>query len=116
MKKIALSLTIILALLGTGFAQNNTKADHKEVKYVKIEVDGLACPFCAYGIEKNLKKVKNAKDVQVFLKGGYATFQVPSDEVPSKEALEKIVEDAGFQARKIIFSDKVFAASDNGKN
>mgnify|MGYP000303644257 CR=1 FL=1 len=34
-------------------------------KHYVLGVDGLACPFCAYGIEKRLNKVDGVTDVQV---------------------------------------------------
>jgi copper chaperone CopZ len=77
--------------------------------YVKIFVDGLSCPFCAYGLEKNLKKVDGASDVFISVANGYTTFKVPRENPPSQSVLSGIVEDAGFTAREITFSETPFA-------
>ncbi len=70
-----------------------------------MEVDGLSCPFCTYGLEKKLKKIDGAKEVFIDLQAGEATFIVTKDKQPSKEKLEKIVKDAGFVPGKISFSE-----------
>jgi mercuric ion binding protein len=86
-------------------AQNNTNA---EKTYIKIEVDGLSCPFCAYGLEKKLKKVAGSENVLIELTEGEATMNVPKDQQPTKEELQKIVKDAGFTPKEIIFSKTPF--------
>ena len=100
-------LIALISLLFTGytaFAQEG-----KEITtYIKIEVDGLSCPFCAYGLEKNLKKVEGVKDVFISVEGGFATFNVPKDHQLTEDELKKIVKDAGFTAREVSFSDKPF--------
>ncbi len=43
----------------------------QEVKPVyKVYVDGLSCPFCAYGIEKKFSKVKGVEKIDIDLKTG----------------------------------------------
>ncbi len=45
-------LTMMLIFSFSGLKLNaQEKGDKKE--YLKLEVNGLACPFCAYGLEKN---------------------------------------------------------------
>ncbi|MDA0350220.1 MAG: heavy-metal-associated domain-containing protein, partial [Verrucomicrobia bacterium] len=43
-----------------------------EVSHVSIAVDGLGCPFCVYGIEKQLKHIDGVKKVDIELKTGLA--------------------------------------------
>ena len=116
MKNMKIVTSLMLTLLMSTFvlqAQNAGKQQQSEVrKYLKIEVKGLVCPFCAYGLEKKLKKVEGAKDVYVSLENGYATFSVPADKIPSKENLKKLVANAGFEAGNITFSDKSFSPED----
>jgi len=102
----------LMLLLGMSFLVVNVTALAQNQSYVKIEVDGLSCPFCAYGLEKNLKKVDGAKDVYISVKEGYTTFVVPGDSQPSEDTLTKIVEDAGFTARKISYSETPFVKDD----
>jgi len=85
----------------------NTSSKAQErinITYIKIEVDGLSCPFCAYGLEKELKKIAGSDSVMILLKEGEAIMKVPNSQIPTKESLEKIVIDAGFTPRGITFS------------
>ena len=93
----------------------NTNAQSKndaEKTYIKIDVDGLSCPFCAYGLEKKLKKIKTVNDVEIYLEEGIAIFSVSKDQKPTKETLEKVVTDAGFTPNGIVFSEIPFAFKD----
>lgn len=108
-------LTLILAMM---FSISNSSAQQavadtvpKNLKYVKVEVQGMACPFCAYGLEKQLKKIKGAKELYIDIQDGYATFYVPGKSDVTKKKLDKIVSDAGFEPGKITFSDKSFIKS-----
>jgi len=66
-----------------------------------IEVDGLSCPFCAYGLEKNLKKVKAIESVNIDMKTGKATVIIKSDRQVDDQVLRQAVKKAGFTARDI---------------
>lgn len=105
-----LTITVLLLLLtitcGAAYGQTNKQADGR--RYVNVEVDGLACPFCAYGLEKKLKNIKGQENLYIDIQHGYATFNVPADSKITKEKINKIVEEAGFTARKVTFSNKAF--------
>jgi len=102
-------LSFLIMLISLISVSNSVSAQEAtNVTYVKIQVDGLSCPFCAYGLEKNLKKIKGAKDVFISVEDGYTTFNVPKESQPTEDELKKIVKDAGFTAREITFSDKPF--------
>ena len=38
-----------------------------------LRVDGIACPFCAYGIEKQVKRIEGVKSTSVDIKDGLVT-------------------------------------------
>lgn len=57
---------ILISLLGLFLMQGAFAA---ETKY-EMRVDGLACPFCAYGIEKKLKAMKGSSKIDVDLDKG----------------------------------------------
>jgi len=84
-----------LALLGTVFAEGFSG------QKASIQVDGLSCPFCAYGLEKNLKKVNGIESVDIDMKTGKATVIIKSDMSVDNEALRQAVKKAGFTARDI---------------
>jgi len=86
-------------------AQNKTKTDHV---YIKMEVNGMACPYCAYGMEKELKKVAGVADVKIQLKEGLAYISTPKKQKPLKESLALIITNAGFTPGKIEYRNKPF--------
>ncbi len=65
----------------------------------KLRVDGLACPFCAYGIEKQLSSVDGVQSVDIDIKAGVVIVTM-ADGVPLDETeARKAVKDAGFDLR-----------------
>jgi len=84
-----------LTSLGTVFAEDVTN------QKASIQVDGLSCPFCAYGLEKNLKKVNGIESVDIDMKTGKATVIIKSDRQVDDQALRQAVKKAGFTARGI---------------
>jgi len=72
---------------------------------VEVRVDGLSCPFCAYGLEKKLKKIDGIKDLKIDIKKGLVTFSLIEGKSVDEKTIEKIVKDAGFTAKEIKFSN-----------
>ena len=66
-----------------------------QTKYV-IGVDGLSCPFCAYGLEKKLKKVKDVVSVTIDLNEGKVVVVAKAGTTIKQEVLRKAVKEAGF--------------------
>jgi mercuric ion binding protein len=62
----------------------------------KIVVDGLACPFCAYGIEKQINAIKGVQSIQTDIASETVTVTMAPGAVLTKEAASKAVKDAGF--------------------
>lgn len=112
LKYITVFLTILL--ISQINAQSNNESQEKN--FVKIQVDGLACPFCAYGLEKKLRSnIKDLDNLDINIEKGFVTFDFSKQNKPSKEKLKVIVSDAGFQAKKISFSDKPFLNKEEDK-
>jgi len=64
-----------------------------------LQVDGLACPFCAYGIEKKLSSIKGVATIDVDIKKGQVIVTMTEGvDLPEQLAREK-VKDAGFTLR-----------------
>ena len=89
-----LLLILIMSIL-TGFT-----LDAQRDK-VTTQVDGLGCPYCAYGLEKKFKKVKGIKNVKIEIEEGIFTFTVPSDSKLQVEEVDNRVELAGYTAKSI---------------
>ena len=93
MKKIYKVALICFALVL--FSGVNISAKDKTQK-IRIKVEGLYCPFCSYGLEKQVKKLQGFKSVQINLKEGTAELEfMPGIKVSEKDILTA-VEDAGF--------------------
>lgn len=98
-------LLLFLLISSSTMAQTQTT---EERVYIKIEIKGMACPYCAFGMEKELKKIAGVDNVEIELKEGLAYISTPIDQEPTKESLEKIIVDGGFTVGEIEFRDKPF--------
>ncbi len=74
----------------------------------ELKVDGLACPFCAYGIEKKLGAIAGVETVDVDLKEGRVIVTMAEGTVLTEEIARRAVTDAGFTL-------KAFAQVPGGK-
>jgi len=66
-----------------------------------LRVDGLACPFCAYGIEKKLKRTEGVESVDIDLKNGLVVVRTTAGRVFTEDQLRQLVEDAGFSMKSM---------------
>lgn len=76
----------------------NNKTNNKDRDQFTVQVDGLGCPFCAYGLEKKFKPLKGIKQIQIDMETGIFTFSLPADEKLSLEAVIQRVDQAGYTA------------------
>jgi len=63
-----------------------------------IRVDGLACPYCAYGIEKKLNALEGVKFHDMDLEKGIVIVET-YDTALQDEQLRQLFQDAGFTYR-----------------
>ena len=68
---------------------------------VTLRVDGMSCPFCAYGLEKHLTALDAVDSVVVRISDGLVQIREVDGKVLSDEILKKTVSDAGFSLREI---------------
>ena len=92
---LASFLTAILLIAASG---NMGRAEQAGPSYV-LQIDGLACPFCAYGIEKSLSKVSGVKSVETNIKSGVVVVVMRAGASLSEAAADRAVRDAGFTLR-----------------
>ena len=64
-----------------------------------LEADGLACPFCAYGIEKQLSAIEGVESVETEIKSGTIVVTMQDGASMDEAAARKAVEAAGFTLR-----------------
>ncbi|MEL6867041.1 MAG: heavy metal-associated domain-containing protein, partial [Bacteroidota bacterium] len=89
------SIVIILSILLFGIS-HTTNAQTKVMDEFTVQVDGLGCPFCAYGLEKQFKALKGIKNLKIELETGLLRFEYPSDTKLSIEQVENQVDQAGY--------------------
>ncbi len=62
----------------------------------QLRVDGLACPFCAYGIEKELNRTDGVESIRIDINAGTVTVTMAEGATMTEAQAGRIVEDAGF--------------------
>lgn len=62
----------------------------------RIEVAGLACPFCAYGIEKKLSALDGVDKVETHIKEGAVIVTMADGASLDETTAEQAVDAAGF--------------------
>ena len=92
MRKITMTLASIVLLASISQAQINK---------VTVKVDGLACAFCAYGLQKGLERVEGVRDVKVYVDAGRAELQFKKGVSASLEEIVPAVKRAGYTPREI---------------
>lgn len=65
----------------------------------QMRVDGLACPYCAYGIEKKLKAIDGVEKIDIDLDNGLVIVDVADGVKLSDEQMTQLFDDAGFSYR-----------------
>ena len=63
-----------------------------------IRVDGLACPYCAYGIEKKLNQIDGVRFIDMDLDKGIVTVESHDVKLEDNQ-LEQLFRDSGFTYR-----------------
>ncbi len=86
----------LLLAVSLGFVLHAAPANAALVS-AELRVNGLSCPFCAFGIEKKLLDVDGVRGVEVFLDDGRIALTFEPDSEAMVSDLEKAVEKAGFE-------------------
>lgn len=93
MKTVAQLLTGIMLLWSSMALAAGTQYD--------LRVDGLSCPFCAYGIEKKLRKTKGVDSVEIDLEQGVVVVKAGEGVKLTEGQFKQLVKDAGFTLRSM---------------
>ena len=101
-----LIIIIIISVLAFTISSNSLYGQ-SDRDQIEVQVDGLGCPFCAYGLEKKFKEFKGIKDVKIEMETGQFNFSYPSEKGMTLEQVESQVDKAGYTAvtTKIIRAD-----------
>jgi mercuric ion binding protein len=98
MRKSVLILALLGAVLAAALLATPGQAQETKPAYT-VEVDGLACPFCAYGIEKQLSAIEGVESVETDIKSGAVIVTMAPGSTLDEDAARKAVEAAGFTLR-----------------
>jgi mercuric ion binding protein len=98
MRQPAYWRSLVGALLVLGFLAGPAQTQGTKGVYT-LQADGLACPFCAYGIEKQLSAVEGVVTVETDIKSGTITVTMQDGATLDEDAARKAVEAAGFTMR-----------------
>lgn len=74
-------------------------------KTFQIRADGLACPYCAYGIEKKFMNIEGVERVDFDLNNGVVSVSGTEALNLKESQLKKLFNDSGFTYRKIVQVD-----------
>ncbi len=96
MKKI-ITMSILSAMLMLSSLQASFAAGTN----YNIRVDGLACPFCAYGIEKKFKKMEGISNIQVDLDKGLVSVDAKEGVELKEGEMKTLFNDSGFTYRSM---------------
>lgn len=84
------------ALLALPLAFVTASPAYAEISRMSVHVDGMACPFCVFNLEKRLKPLRNVEGVKTNLKTGNVTLVVGKGQGPTPAEIQQAVRKAGF--------------------
>ena len=70
-------------------------------KLYELRVDGMACAFCAYGIEKKFKKMDGVEGVDINLQKGLVQVKTREDKTFTEDELKALIHDSGFTLKSL---------------
>jgi copper chaperone CopZ len=95
-KKNFLILGLIIFILGIFI-----EIAPAEPAKVRVKLDGLVCTFCAYNLEKKLKRVEAVEDLKILVNAGLAELNIKEGKPIDVDGIKKAVKDSGFTPREI---------------
>jgi copper chaperone CopZ len=94
---------LIIATIFFSFAFAKAQQSNNRDKY-EIQVDGLGCPFCAYGLEKKFKEFKGIKDIAINIETGDFSFTYPAEKPLSMQQVIDQVNEAGYTPKDAVIT------------
>ncbi len=92
MRKIAMAIPLLSALTLVMLAE----PAFAQVTQATAAVEGLACPFCAFGVEKKLKQVRGVGGVEVQMEDGTAELSAVEGGSIEVSQIPRAIRQAGF--------------------
>jgi copper chaperone CopZ len=95
---VAFHALLVALILGFLLPFSATAAEDQAV--YTLQADGLACPFCAYGIEKQLTRIDGVESVETDVKSGTVVITMKPGATLDEADANRAVEAAGFSMRE----------------
>lgn len=95
----------VMGLLVAGVALGPASAFAEEREAV-LRVDGLACPFCAYGLEKKLTALPGVTSYDADLREGKVFVGLAPEASVDDEDLRRRVKESGFTLRGVTIEER----------
>ncbi len=92
MRTITMAISLLSALLLVALAQPALA----QVTRATAAVEGLACPFCAFGVEKKLHQVRGVAGVEVHMQDGTAELSAVAGGSIDVSQIPQAIRRAGF--------------------
>jgi len=89
---------LLVAVAIFAVTPGTASADADRAAYV-LQADGLACPFCAYGIEKQLGRIDGVATVSTDIESGTVTVTMNPGVNLTEDQAKEAVDRAGFTMR-----------------
>ncbi|KAA3619379.1 MAG: hypothetical protein DWQ05_01280 [Calditrichaeota bacterium] len=86
-KSCLVSLAFILFVTSTAMSGQ---------KKISVRVDGLSCPFCAFGLEKKLKSIEGVEKIEIKVNDGLAILAFKDGANVDEKIIKQKVKEAGF--------------------
>ena len=91
LQRMGLASALLLFAATTAFA---------DTPVYKLYVDGLACPFCASGVEKQVGGLEDVETVKILINEGIVAVTMASGKTLDEADAKRAVSDSGFTLRK----------------
>lgn len=90
----------LLAVVLFGFLLSTQGIAGEDQAVYTLQADGLACPFCAYGIEKQITRIEGVESVETDVKSGTIVITMKPGTTLDEADAKRAVEAAGFTMRE----------------
>ncbi len=97
MKRFLLAIVFILYWVSSAYAAGDE---------YRVGVDGLACPFWVYGVEKQLNKLEGIEQMDTDIQDGQVVLFMQEGATLSEQSIHEAVNRAGFTLRSFTQSER----------
>ncbi len=111
-RTLILHLVFLLSVSLLSAQDKDKQMDNK----IEARVDGLSCPFCAYGLEKKLKALKAIDRLDIDINEGHIRIFLKKRRTVNPDEIREKVAEAGFTLRTLIIDGKEIKMDSKKKN